>query len=409
MENGNMAEYKVKWFASEMQGAPSLGDDKDGALAALLKAVLVTGFGSLTINALAFDAAKGWAVATFSGGHAYLQDSVIQVDGVSPAAYNGEHRVMQVSTTQVWFEIDGGNPGAVGSGAAMTMKVAPLGWTITHESGDGKIFIVRPTNVSESGNVSFRIDNSAWSGWSANNGYGSFTYLAKVAMVEDVVDLNTYTIISDARWPATQRYSNKAWDMVGDSQMLYWLPSLTAVNYQSVFCFGYFRTIRPGDRYHAVFTFCYSGLANDNQVNWSVRENPGGFNFIGTPLTAFGNSTQRVVARPYHQLFGVATWSLAGLFGRFGAGLTTPNGPDNGFYLSTDPCMVIESGNHLRGYMPGLIVPYGDVASWHRKNFGDLPALPGKKVRFIRGLYQANIQGVDPRSLIGFDITGPWR
>lgn len=54
-----MAEYKVKWFASEMQGAPSLGDTADGALAALLKAVLVTGFGTLTINALSFDAAKG--------------------------------------------------------------------------------------------------------------------------------------------------------------------------------------------------------------------------------------------------------------------------------------------------------------------------------------------------------------
>ena len=154
-----MAEYKVKWFASEMQGAPSLGDTAEGALAAL-----VTGFGTLTINSLAFDTAKGWAVATFTGGHAYLQESVIQVEGVSPAAYNGEHRVMQVTATQVWFEIDGGNPGAPGTGAAMTMKVAPLGWTITHESGDGKIFIVRPTNVSESGNVSLRIDNTAFSG-----------------------------------------------------------------------------------------------------------------------------------------------------------------------------------------------------------------------------------------------------
>ncbi len=63
VERKVMAEYKVKWFASEMQGAPSLGDTAEGALAALLKAVLVTGFGTLTINALAFDTAKGWAVA----------------------------------------------------------------------------------------------------------------------------------------------------------------------------------------------------------------------------------------------------------------------------------------------------------------------------------------------------------
>ncbi|UZE61664.1 hypothetical protein ONR73_10920 [Aeromonas veronii] len=403
-----MAEYKVKWFASEMQGAPSLGDTADGALAALLKAVLVTGFGTLTINALSFDAAKGWAVATFSGGHAYLQDSVVQVDGVSPAAYNGEHRVMQVTATQVWFEIDGGNPGAAGSGAAMTMKVAPLGWTITHESGDGKIFIVRPTNVSESGNVSFRIDNSAFAGWTGTNALGSATYLAKVQLVEDVVDINTFTTIYDHRWPATQRYTTKQWDLIGDSQMFYWLPCIGNYSFNVVFCAGYIRSIRPGDRYHAVLCHYWTTSVTDNGSNWANRDQNLTCSW-GTSLTSFDQSGQRAIARPYNQLFGTTSWWLKGLFGRFGAGLSLPNGPDNGFYFSTDPCMVLENGNHLRGYMPGLIVPYGDIAAWHRKNFGDLPALPGKKVRFIRGLYQANVYQSDPRSLIGFDITGPWR
>ncbi|WP_429111643.1 hypothetical protein [Aeromonas veronii] len=403
-----MAEYKVKWFASEMQGASSLGDTADGALAALLKAVLVTGFGTLTINALSFDAAKGWAVATFSGGHAYQQDSVIQVDGVSPAAYNGEHRVMQVSSTQVWFEIDGGNPGAAGSGAAMTMKVAPLGWTITHESGDGKIFIVRPTNVSESGNVSFRIDNTAFTGWTGNNSYGAPTYLAKIAMVEDVVDINTYTTIYEHRFPATQRYASKVWDLIGDSQLFYWLPAIGNYSYQTVYCVGYIRSVRPGDRYHAVLCHYFTTAANSDAACWHNRDQSGLANW-GTTLTTFNATDQRAIARPYHQLFGTTSWWLKGVFTRFGTGLSVPNGPDNGFYLSADPCMVLENGNHLRGYMPGFVVPYGDITSWHRKNFGDLPALPGKKVRFIRGLYQVNAYSADPRSLIGFDITGPWR
>lgn len=403
-----MAEYKVKWFASEMQGAPSLGDTADGALAALLKAVLVTGFGTLTINALSFDAAKGWAVATFSGGHAYLQDSVIQVDGVSPAAYNGEHRVMQVTATQVWFEIDGGNPGSAGSGAAMTMKVAPLGWTITHESGDGKIFIVRPTNVSESGNVSWRIDNSAFTGWTGSNAYGFASYLAKITMVEDVVDINTFTTIYDHRWPATQRYTAKTWDLIGDSQFFYWLPSIGNYSYQTVYCTGYIRSVRPGDRYHAVLCHYFTTAANANESNWGNRD-ASGTAYWGTTLTTFNTTDQRAIARPYHQLFGTTSWWIKGMFARFGMGLAVPNGPDNGFYLSTDPCMVLENGNHLRGYMPGFVVPYGDITAWHRKNFGDLPALPGKKVRFIRGLYQVNTYQADPRSLIGFDITGPWR
>lgn len=73
--------FPVKWYASQMQGAPSLGDTSAGALAALLKAVLVTGFGTLTINSLVWDATENAAKATISGGHAYLQDSVIEVSG----------------------------------------------------------------------------------------------------------------------------------------------------------------------------------------------------------------------------------------------------------------------------------------------------------------------------------------
>ncbi|WP_279456622.1 hypothetical protein [Aeromonas veronii] len=401
-----MAVYPVKWFSSDMQGAPSLGDTADGALSALIKAVLVTGFGTLTINALSFDAAKGWAVATFSGGHAYQQDSVIQVDGVSPAAYNGEHRVMQVSTTQVWFELDGGNPAAAGSGASMTMKVAPLGWTITHESADGKIFIVRPTNVSESGNVSLRIDNSAWSGWTGPNVGVYPMYLAKVAMVEDVVDLSRYTEIYENRWPATGRYSNKRWDIIGDGQMFYFMPAFAQYNQQACYPFGYIKSVRPGDRYHAVLDF-YPGTSIAATHNWSWSQ-IGTLTYFGDTFGKLNDSSQRVIARPYTQLFGSTNFSLRGLFSLFGTGISVPNGPDNAFYVSSDPIMVLESGSHLRGYMPGLVNPYGSIQGWDRKNFKDLPALPGKMVRFVMVQRDSNLNG-NAATMCGFDITGPWR
>jgi len=395
-----MAEYKVKWFASEMQGAPSLGDTADGALAALLKAVLVTGFGTLTINALSFDAAKGWAVATFSGGHAYLQDSVIQVDGVSPAAYNGEHRVMQVTATQVWFEIDGGNPGSAGSGAAMTMKVAPLGWTITHESGDGKVIILRPTDVSSSGNVSLKVDNSAWAGWSQNN-----QWLAKVSMIEDVVDINNHTVIYEHRWPATGRYSNKRWDIIGDPQLFYFMPSFGTFNRQGCFPFGYIRSVRPGDRYHAILGHYFSTDAGSSSAqSWAY----GGNVAYGSVFPVFDQSSHRIIARPYHQLFGTTTWWMKGLFGFFGTGLPVPNGPDNAFYLSPDPIMVLENGSHLRGYIPGMVLPYGSIAAWDRKNFKDLPAIPGKLLRFVF-LSRATDLATTGSTMVGFDISGPWR
>ncbi|MDX7733799.1 hypothetical protein [Aeromonas caviae] len=394
--------FPVKWFASQMQGAPSLGDTTAGALTALLKAVLVTGFGNLTINALVWDAAEGAAKATFSGGHAYLQDSVIEVSGASPAAYNGEHRAKKVSSTEVWFELDGGNPGSAGSGT-MSMKVAPLGWTLTHESGDGMVAIYRPTNVSESGNVSLRIDNTAYSGWTANN-----QYQAKIQLVEDVVDINTYTLIYDHRWPATKRYSDGRWDLIGDSQLFFFMPAYGAANYQFMYVFGYIKSVRPGDRYHAILNTYPASGTTDTGRNWSLS--------AGSANTAYGNdwplfdiSTLLRLARPYHQLFGVINCWMKGIFPRMGTGFNTPNAPDNGLYMSTDPVMVVESGSHLRGYLPGLIVPFATVAGWDRKNFANLPALPGKVVRFIQLGYAHSQQTAGQVTLVGFDLTGPWR
>ncbi|MBL0432398.1 hypothetical protein JD501_04040 [Aeromonas hydrophila] len=396
--------YPVKWYSSSMQGAANLGDTAEGALTALIKSILVTGFGTLTINSLSFDTAKGWAVATFTGGHAYLQDSVVQVDGVSPAAYNGEHRVMLVTSTQVWFELDGGNPGAAGSGASMTMKVAPLGWSLTHESGDGKVAIYRPANISESGNVSLRIDNSAFSGWSGATYMG---YLAKVQMVEDVTDINTFTLIHDARWPATARYSDKRWDFIGDSQLFYFLPAYATASYQSMFAFGYIKSVRPGDRYHAISMNYSSLVADDSNRRWNIAAG-GSFTSYYNQSLAFEDSSYRAMARPYSQLFGTTGWFIKGLFTRFGTGLPVPNGPDNGLYMSVDPIMILESGNHLRGYLPGLVCPFGSVSAWHRKNFSGLPALPNKLLRFIYATYIESTVNGGP-TMMGFDITGPWR
>ncbi|RWT69122.1 hypothetical protein [Aeromonas caviae] len=399
-----MATFPVKWYASDMQGAPNLGDTAAGALTALLKAVLVTGFGTLTINSLVWDATEGAAKATIAGGHAYLQDSVIEVSGASPAAYNGEHRAKKVSSTEVWFELDGGNPGSAASGA-MSMKVAPLGWTLTHESADGMVAIYRPTDVSASGNVSLRIDNTAFSGWTGT----ANAYLAKVAMVEDVVDINTYTLIVEHRWPATGRYSDKRWDLVGDPQMLYFLPAYATANYQFVYCFGYLKSVKPGDRYHAVLSNYPSLLATETTRNWAVNRGAANSAY-GNPFPVFDNQSYQVLARAYTLLAGSPpVWWFKGLFTRFGNGLPAPNPADNAAYMIADPMMVLEGGGILRGYIPGLVQPLNTKAEWDRKNFGNMPALPGKIVRFILAGYAESQQTAGQITLMGFDLTGPWR
>lgn len=399
-----MATFPVKWYASNMQGAPSLGDTADGALAALLKAVLVTGFGTLTPTSIVWDAAEDAAKVTIAAGHSYLQDSVVAVSGATPTAYNGEFRVKKVTATELWLPLDGGNPGMAASGT-LSIKVAPLGWTLTHESADQKVAIYRPTDISASGNVSLRIDNTAFSGWT---GATYRAYLAKVQLVEDVVDINTYTLIYDHRWPCTGRYSDKRWDLIGDSQLLYFLPAYAQHSYQPLLMFGYIKSVRPGDRYHAVLSTYPTTSSDDNARRWDQTGSSSSWAFVYNNLLTFDDSSHRAIARPYHQLFGTTGWWLKGLFGRFGNGITVPNGPDNGVYLSTDPIMVMETGNHLRGYLPGLVCPFGNINAWSRKNFSNLPAMPGKIVRFIHATYNENAQNAAP-TMMGFDLTGPWR
>ncbi|MFQ2551639.1 hypothetical protein ACK3Z3_11065, partial [Aeromonas caviae] len=117
----------------------------------------------------------------------------------------------------------------------------------------------------------------------------------------------------------------------------------------------------------------------------------------------------RVLARAHSQLFGAITWVTVGLFARMGAGLAVPNPADNGFYLAKEPTMVLEGGDTMRGSLPGLINPYGDIGAYDGKTFSNLPLMGGRSVRFLRATYVASAYTGAAVSLVGFDITGPWR
>ncbi|MCP3286990.1 MULTISPECIES: hypothetical protein [Aeromonas] len=399
--------FPVKWYSNAMQGAPSLGDTAPGALAALLKACLITGFGNLTVSSLAWDAAMGCAVATIDSGHSYLPESVIAISGATPAAYNGEHRVKQVNATKVWFELDGGNPGSNATGT-ISIKIPGLGWTLLAESADGQTMIIRSPESVDQYPVCYHIDNSAFSGWThASNYY----YFAKVSMVEDVQDLTTFTLINMQAWPATKRYSDGRWDLFGDNLLFYFVPAYASRNGRSCLAAGYINSVRPGDRYHAVLAGIINNIGATNAISWTSNTAPSGNgnNFVMGDFLAHGATANRILARPHSQLFGAISWQTIGLFSRMGAGLAVPNPADNGFYLAKEPTMVLEGGDTMRGSLPGLINPYGDITAYDGKTFSDLPLLGVRTVRFIRATYATNVFSSLAATLVAFDITGPWR
>ncbi|WP_354624832.1 hypothetical protein [Psychromonas sp. MME2] len=354
-----MKTYPVKFYNDKMQGAPTHEAYGLKQLINTLTPVLVTGFGETVCDSLVFDATKGWAKATFASGHKFQKHSVIEILNASVADYNGEHRIMLIDTNNVWFELD-----TVPSGDATgsSMKYPSLGWEITHESGNGEQVIYAPKG--DQGDVSLYIDNSEYSG--VKVGYGR---TARVIMVTDVVDINTWTKCFTANENADYWQSGGdnevningngadrfAWQLIGNGSIFNYLPAMAHQQYRYCgYTAGYIDSYRVADRFHFVM-FC--GHAKSTQLSGNS------WGYKGTAA----NYCQ--IARDHHQQSGDCVAyvpSISSSTANVQFSQSSPNVVDNGFYVSGENQMVLtkagstylsHTNNHdsaIRGEMPIL-------------------------------------------------------
>lgn len=391
--------FPVKWYSSDMEGAAFLSSGAAGAahttvagsLIALLKSVLVTGFGIKSVSSLVYSSAAQTITATVAAGHKYLVDQVVELSGANESGFNGEFRVLSITSTNVVMGLDNGTPSAASATGTLSMKIPSLGWAVEFEdAANYKIIFKR--NDPASTPLRMYIDNSAWSGWNNNSGF-----LAKVKMIENPTDINTFTTVNDYTWPCSHSYATPGWGLIGDSLMFYFLPAYAASNSRGFYMFGDGNSIRPGDNYFCLMTH-YPVLTNDRA--WSSA----GSSCYNQALV-FSNASHKRIARSYHQLPGSVYASWRGLFTYFGEGIPFPNPADNGFHVSTDPVPVFDDLSY-RGYLPGLVVPYASPVAYDKTHLNNLPGLPGKLIRLL--LVNATEASGAPR-LVGFDIKGPWR
>lgn len=397
--------FPVKWYSSAMQGAPLLSAGAGGSahtvapgsLIALLKAILVTGFGGQALSSAVYDSAASTITLTLSSTHAYLKDSIIEVSGANEAGFNGEFRVRSVTSTKVVLGLDNGTPAVANATGTLAIKIPSLGWNVLFEDAvNNKIIFGRTAGTP----IKLMVDNSAWTGWSAAGGH-----LAKVAMVEDVIDINTYTTVFEHRWPCSHAYAVPEWQVVGDALMLYFMPANGVGGTQNyatrgMYAFGDINSIRPGDQYHCLLVH-YPELTVTNSWNYT------GSNCYSDGL-CFSNSNYKRLARSYHQLPGAVPTYWRGLNSYMGEGMTFPNLADNGFYVSTDPVPVHDDMSY-RGSLPGVVVPYASPVAYDKLHLDNLPGLPGKLIRLLLCNRNNGAGTSDFRRLIGFDIKGPWR
>ncbi len=401
--------FPVKWFSSAMEGAPLLSSGVAGAahttnpgsLIALLKAVLVTGFGIKSISSLVYSSAAQTITATVAAGHKYLADQIVGISGANESGFNGEFRVLSVTSTTVVMGLDNGTPSSSNATGALSMNIPSLGWAVEFEdAANYKIIFKRTDPLSTP--IRLYIDNSAWTSWSSAGGA-----LAKVQMVENPTDINTFTTVYEHRWPCSHGYANTEWHLLGDSRIFYFLPQYSYARMRSVYAFGDINSIRPGDNYHCILTTytesTYINAGTSTALQWNYSGSLGGM-YNNFPV--FSDTNHKKLARSHHQLAGVVAANWVSWPSAFGEGMSFPNPADNGFYISKDPIPVFDDLS-FRGYLPGLVIPFATPAAYDATNLKNLPNIPGKLIRMLL-VTRSNTTTPSGR-LIGFDLTGPWR
>lgn len=397
--------FPVKWYSSKMEGAPLLSSGvagsahttNPGSLIALLKAVLVTGFGIKSVSSLVYSSAAQTITATVAAGHKYLADQIVEISGANESGFNGEFRVLSTTSTTVVMGLDNGTPAAASATGTLSMNIPSLGWGVEFEDAvNYKIIFKRTDPLSTP--IRLFVDNSAYTGWNTNSGF-----LAKVAMIEGPTDITTFSTVYQHYWPCSHSYALPEWQIVGDSRLFYFMPTFANSKARGVYYFGDINTITPGDNYHCLLGTHYTS-AEGSASYWNTAGYAPYTNFA-----VFADTNHKWFARAYHQQLGNVSAYWRGLNPYMGEGVPFPNPADNGFYVSTEPVPVFDS-LALRGFLPGVIVPYSSMASYDAVNISNMPSLPNSKIRFLMVAKNASTTASSLTSrMIGFDIKGPWR
>ena len=408
--------YPVKWFSSEMEGAPNMGQAVAvNQLIPVLKAFLVTGFGLKTADSMTYDPVTQQGLITISSGHKYLVDSVILVSGANEAGYVGEHRVTWVSATQLKVEMPTAPTVNTATGS-ITVKVAPLGWQVLAEDAANNRVIFASSDPAANG-LALLVDNGAWTdngAWNGGQTSGLYGIRAKVSAISNVVDINTYTAeIGPYPWPASHKHADNTWYAIGDARLFHFLPKFMAWNWRGWFTFGDGVSIRSGDKYMTMLTTLYNWAGTGTDSQWHAAVNGYGKYNDAMKMDVISN---KYMARAYHQLPGSIGFRMVGpsITTKMGGGLPFPNPSDNGFYVQSEPPMVFAGEADFRGYMPGVRNPLATNVGLDKAILKNAPNIPGRSLLCLLAANDSfptasSSSSSETNAIMCFDISGPWR
>lgn len=387
-----MIDTSVKYFHSELQGAPILNGTA-GSFISLLDACLVNGFGLKTVDTLVVSG--GIATLTIGTGHSFEQDTVATISGATPAGLNGEKKIISASGNSATFDATGiANQTATGT---ITARLASAGWAKPFSGINLAAYV---SDDPQANGRYLRVDDTG-------------TTNARIVGYEAMTAISSGT----GMFPSDSQQAGGLYLTKSNSAGTRARPWLVFADARCVyFCIGQWDDAYPNFRLVHGFGDIIQNALGADPYSTFINGARNGEEYASSPDSGFGRdenspSNNIYIARPVTGIGApLACFRHAdGLgFGQqynSGAGtLPYPNLSDNGLYLSNVLCNENTPYNY-RGIFPGIFYTPQYIAAGVFQNKNKVQNLTGLSGRSIVSV----VTNASSPGVVFFDVTGPWR
>lgn len=439
-----MFSYPVKFYNNNFKNSPVLSDGT-GNLTALLDAVLVNGFNTVTLSSLTHSGYV--ATATFAG-HGFLIDQIIEINGANETGYNGQWRVLSSNfqTNTFQFLLDSAVTTPTTGTGTITCKTPPLNFEIAFTGTNKRAY--RSKSIL-SNRFYLKVDDDLDPVWNS-----TYMRYAKVGMFEQMTDIDStignFAPSADGdptrnwvgsgsgvtaiggwyKWHyagntwvgggATYEQNGahtpypRIWSIFGDDRGFYiFIEPHGSVGKWGA-CFTDFISNKIGDGYNTLFSARdWYYRANDALGTYNVTD-------INTEFGVAENSYGKLIMRNYTGVGRAVPWSMLPaisanvtmnqhLSGR-NTGTSFPNPMDNSIIIAP---IYIKEGSGVRGRLPGIMWIGNDINTsvTEYSKFSGFTEYPGRTFMTVQTSFSnrtLTTNDYTQRENLMIDITGPW-
>ena len=385
------ADTSVKWFHSDMPGAPVLRGEP-GALIELLDACLISGFDPRTPDSI--SVAGEVATVTLGGGNRYDKHAVVAITGASLAGLNAEWRIATSTATTFTFACPGVADGAA-TGA--TVKRAPAGWA--KPFADVNVGVYQSLDPSST-QLYLRV-NDENTRYARVRGYENMTDAATGTGLFPTLGRHAETMFTWAKSTVADS-SFRNWALVGDGRLFFFIPChLVLQTYRggTMHLFGDFESFTPNDKYACLIT-----AHRNSSPSYATQDHPG-------CSTSQGRYAARGVSQA-GEAQDTVLW-IPSSTGNLGGGINTPSQPhtDGNLYFTGRAAVHTTAfdSSALRGFLPGAIASIGRTSV---VGYAETKETEGGEALLLVKCTQLGTLTAENDIYVGgtaFDIKGPWR